>query len=131
MTQKQNGAPARGTQPLAEMLSAQAARVRELERTADACLHENGDIEAYTASLQAKAELLSEIFDRARPYLDALSEEQDGEIAEKLHNFAHSAEQALEVDSIFFMRQLLYPEDYQEGEENDLERLISFLQGDG
>ena len=128
MTQKQSDPQARGTRSLAEMLSVQATRVRELERTADACLDEDGDIEEYTAALQAKAELLSEIFDQARPHLDELSEEQGGKIAEKLHSFAHNAEQALEVDSIFFMRQLLYPEDYQEGQENDLERLISSLQ---
>jgi hypothetical protein len=34
----------------------------------------------------------------------------------------------MEVGSIFFMRQLLYPEDYLEGQENDLERLINSLQ---
>ncbi|MFW6105815.1 MAG: hypothetical protein ACOC5H_00475 [Desulfovermiculus sp.] len=116
-----------GIQGLLDMLSAQAVRIRELEKSADTCLHEQGDIDQYTANLHSKAELLSELSDLAQPYLADLPAEQQEKIAQQLEAFSRNAQQALEVDSIFFMRQLLYPEDYVEGEENDLEKLISSL----
>ncbi|MFP4258812.1 MAG: hypothetical protein ACLFRE_07390 [Desulfovermiculus sp.] len=116
-----------GIQGLLDMLSAQAVRIRELEKSADTCLHEQGDIDKYTANLHSKAELLSELSDLAQPYLQDLPAEQQEKIAQQLEAFSRNAQQALEVDSIFFMRQLLYPEDYVEGEENDLEKLISSL----
>ena len=112
---------------LADMLSTQAARVRELEKAADAYLHEQGNVEEYTAALHSKAELLSEIYDAAQPYLQQLPAEHGEGIAQQLRAFSRNAQQALNVDSIFFMRQLLYPEDYVQGEENDLERFIASL----
>jgi hypothetical protein len=115
-------------QDLISLLSIQASRIRELENTADMHLHQQGNIEEYTACLYSKAELLSELFELAKPIIDNLSKKQGEEIARQLSNFSRNAEQAMEVGSIFFMRQLLYPEDYLEGQENDLERLINFLQ---
>jgi hypothetical protein len=114
-------------QGLIDMLSAHAARVRELDKTADNSLHEHGDIQKYTQALHSKAELLSELSDLAQPYLADLPTEQQEKIAQQLGAFSRNAQQSLEVDSIFFMRQLLYPEDYVEGEENDLERFITSL----
>lgn len=127
MGDEQKRSPTPGLQALIDMLSAQAARVRELDKAADNSLHEHGDIQQYTQALHSKAELLSELSDLARPYLTDLPAEQQERIAQQLKAFSRNAQQALEVDSIFFMRQLLYPEDYQEGQENDLERFISSL----
>jgi len=42
-------------------------------------------------------------------------------IREGLKRFADSADNALSLDSVFYMSALLYPEDYHEGEANDLE----------
>ena len=127
MAAKQKNEFTPAMQELIDMLSNQAARIRELDQTADNSLHEHGDIQQYTQALHSKAELLSELSDLARPYLTDLPAEQQERIAQQLGVFSRNARQALEVDSIFFMRQLLYPEDYQEGQENDLERFISSL----
>ncbi|MDZ7760483.1 MAG: hypothetical protein U5L00_16100 [Desulfovermiculus sp.] len=127
MTDQQKSAPTSGMHGLIDMLRTQAARIRELEQIADSSMHENGDIDQYTANLHSKAELLSELSDQAQPYLKELPADQKERIAQQLGSFSRNARQALDVDSIFFMRQLLYPEDYQEGQENDLERFISAL----
>lgn len=123
--QKKNSTPA--LQGLIDLLSAQAARIRELEKSADTYLHEQGEIERYSEALHSKAQLLSELSDLAQPYLQELPADLKEKIAQQLGSFSENARQALKVDSIFFMRQLLYPEDYQEGQENDLERFISSL----
>ena len=39
-------------------------------------------------------------------------------------DFARRAGMALSLESIFFMGALLYPEDYQDGDRNDLERFL-------
>jgi hypothetical protein len=123
--QKKNSTPA--LQGLIDMLSDQAARIRELEKRADTYLHEQGNTEQYSEALHSKAELLSELSDQAQPYLQDLSADQKEKIAPQLSTFSQNARQAMQVDSIFFMRQLLYPEDYQEGQENDLEKFVSSL----
>ena len=123
--QKKDSTPA--LQELINMLSNQAARIRELEKRADTYLHEQGNTEQYSEALHSKAELLSELSDLAQPYLQELPADLKENIDQQLGSFSQNARQALKVDSIFFMRQLLYPEDYQEGQENDLERFISSL----
>jgi chromosome segregation ATPase len=119
-------------QRLAERLSEQAAHIRELEKAADEHLHERGDVSSYKGFLEEKAQLLSGLPDEAQPYLEKLPGEVKDRVDHRLEAFAHSALQAMQVDSVFFMRQLLYPEDYEEGTENDLERFVRTLrQGEG
>ncbi len=132
MTKQEKGSGNEELQRMAEWLSEQAVRIRELEKTADEHLHGQGDVESYKALLQEKAQLLSGLPDEAQPYLEKLPREIRDSVEHQLQAFAHSALQALNLDSVFFMRQLLYPEDYEEGTDNDLERFIRTLrQGEG
>ncbi len=127
MTDQHRSVPTPRLQELIDVLSSQADRIRELEKNADTSLHEQGDTDQYSETLHSKAELLSGLSFQAQPYLQELPEDLKEKIAQQLDSFSQNARQALKVDSIFFMRQLLYPEDYQEGQENDLEKFISFL----
>lgn len=45
----------------------------------------------------------------------------------RLEEFAQGAENSLEIGSTFYMSALLYPDDHQPGEPNNLERLIAEL----
>jgi len=112
---------------LIDVLAKQAGRIRELEQSADRYLHQENDTVQYKALLQDKAEILSGLSELAQPYVENLSANLQEKVARQLESFAHNALQAINVDSVFFMRQLLYPEDYEEGRENDLERFISSL----
>lgn len=112
---------------LIDVLAKQAARIRELEQNADRFLHEENDTVQYKALLHNKAEILSGLSELAQPYMENLSANLQEKVSRQLESFAHNALQAINVDSVFFMRQLLYPEDYEQGQENDLERFISSL----
>jgi len=114
---------------LTEALRQEAAKVRELEQQADRALHEDGDTARYTSLLGDKAELLSALPETVQALLEELPGTQREQTEERLQSFAHSADMALELESVFFMRQLLYPEDYEEGRDNDLEKLVRSLEG--
>lgn len=105
-------------------LAREAARnIRELEAQALAALHERGDKETHRLKMAEKCEQLIDLAEEADPLLAG-----DGETADRLRqglqDFARRAGMALDLESIFFMAALLYPEDYQDGEPNDLERFI-------
>ena len=61
------------------------------------------------------------------PLLEHLPREMQSEVKTRLEEFAGNAEQSMQVNSPFFMSMLLYPEDYREGDNNDLEELIQCL----
>jgi hypothetical protein len=59
--------------------------------------------------------------------LQQLAEDAARAIQEGLRRFARSAGTALSLNSVFYMSALLYPEDYCEGEPNDLEAFLEEL----
>ena len=61
------------------------------------------------------------------PTPDQTDREQADNDLLTLHGFSESAEKSLQVNSPWFMSALLYPEDYREGEPNNLEKLIQSL----
>ncbi|MFW5735059.1 MAG: hypothetical protein ACOCWR_08375 [Oceanidesulfovibrio sp.] len=111
---------------LKTLLEDTAAAVRRHESEAQAAL-ERGDRDAHLKSLAAKCELLEDMPDR----IDALPEEEalpGRRLARKAAaNMAHRASQALSLESPFFMANLLYPDHYEEGQRNELERLVDEL----
>lgn len=110
-------------------LVAQAARqIRELEASATRALHEAGDTAAHRAELTRKCLILEALPEEAADLLagpDVPGDAADvAAFAAGLENFAGRAGKALSLESIFFMGALLYPEDYQDGDKNDLERFL-------
>ena len=96
-------------------------------------LLESGDREGYLTVMREKAELLAGLETSGAPHLACLPGRLREKTRDGLRRFASSAENALSINSVFYMSALLYPEDYKEGEPNDLERfrdeLRAALQG--
>ncbi len=110
---------------------AQAAReIRDLEAHALRALHEEGDNETYRADLTRKCLVLEALPEEAAEALapaqvsGAPGAEDADAFATGLESFAHRAGRALSLESVFYMSALLYPEDYQDGDPNDLERFL-------
>ncbi len=61
--------------------------------------------------------VLAGLYDEIEP----LTESVQNEVKVRIERFSLSASQSLEVGSVFFMSALLYPDDYKDGEPNDLE----------
>lgn len=102
-------------------------RVQETERTAHNLLHEKNDDAGYRDAMRNKASILAEMHAEAQPLLEALPADRRAAIEERLQAFSQSAQRSLEVDSVFFMSALLYPEDHQPGEPNTLEVWLAEL----
>jgi len=107
-------------------LSETALEVSRLDKEAKRLLYELGDQQGYTKQLRQKAKLLSELAD-AVAGLDPLPPPLDNLVQEKIGGFSFEAERALRLDSVFYMSVLLMDE-CQEGEANDLETFVHFLQ---
>ncbi len=108
-------------------LQDKAKLVREIEDRAQEALEKDEPVNQYNDILFEKAELLHQLPDFVSSQIENLPEDLQNELQTRLERFASSAEQAMEVNSPFFMKMLLYPEDYQEGKNNDLEELIQYL----
>lgn len=102
------------------------ARVKQLEAEGDAAMADGGQT-AFQAKLEKKAELLASLGTRAAPLTEAIGGDLGRNIDDRLERFASSAATALRIGSVFFMTALLYPEDHQPGEPNDLETFIAEL----
>lgn len=113
---------------LIEFLEDKAATVRRLEEEGDAVLPREGQL-AFQAKLEEKAELLAALGEKAWPLTNKIDGELGEQITQKLEQFSMSASTALRIGSVFFMTALLYPEEHQVGEPNDLENYITELKG--
>jgi hypothetical protein len=106
-----------------ELAREAARRVRALEAAALEALHGKGDTAAHRAGLTEKCLVLEALPEEAGALLPE-STPDTAAFAAGLEDFARRAGMALSLESIFFMGALLYPDDYQDGEPNDLERFL-------
>ncbi|MCL1916641.1 MAG: hypothetical protein FWG17_08080 [Desulfovibrionaceae bacterium] len=97
-----------------------AAKIAEYERQGRAALNDEA---AYRAIMREKALYLAGLYAEAQPYLQTLEEKKRLYPASRLQAFSASAEQALNLGSVFYMSALLFPGDHQPGELNELEKL--------
>lgn len=112
--------------PQAAFATAQEAarEIRRLEAAAAKALHEGGDTAGHRKQLTDKCLVLESLPEGTAAALDASDADGAAAFAAGLEDFARRAGMALSLESIFFMGALLYPEDYQDGELNDLERFL-------
>ncbi|KHK00822.1 hypothetical protein [Desulfovibrio sp. TomC] len=101
-----------------------AGRIRELEAQAGRLLHESGDTAGHRRLLTEKCLILEALPEEAAAGLDGSATPEAVAFTAGLEDFARRAGLALQLESIFFMGALLYPDDYQDGEPNDLERFL-------
>lgn len=111
---------------LISYLEETAVTVRRLEEEGDAVIASEGQ-QAFQAKLEKKAQILAELGEKAQKLVDAVGGDLGDEVAGRLDQFSMSASTALRIGSVFFMTALLYPEDHQPGEPNDLERYVEEL----
>jgi len=115
--------------PLTLLHSWLEERAREVRRVEGQALHEleRQNARGYRDGMRRKAELLAGLPKASVPLIDGLPEDAAQAVREGLWRFARNAGNALSLDSVFYMSALLYPEDYREGEANDLERFLEEL----
>ena len=107
-------------------LEARAQEVRRIEDLAGQEL-ERQNTQGYRDVMRRKAELLASLPLASVPLVNGLREDAEQAIREGLWRFARNAGNALSLDSVFYMSALLYPEDYRQGEANDLEHFLEEL----
>jgi hypothetical protein len=107
-------------------LEERAGDVRRMEAQARRDLEQN-NVQGYRDAMRRKAELLAGLPRASLPLPSELPEEARQAIQEGLWRFARNAGNALSLNSVFYMSALLYPEDYREGEANDLELFLEEL----
>ena len=81
--------------------------------------------------MREKAGLLAAIREDVAPLLAALPADMDAQERERLrhrlHCFSASANNALRLNSLFYMSALLYPEDHKPGQPDDMQVFIASL----
>ena len=113
---------------LIRILKDVARQIREIEDEAIIALYENSDKETYILKLNLKTEMLAQLPQMCAEASGDLTAEMQSFVRDRLGGISFSAGKALQLNSIFYMSALLYPEDYQEGDQNDLENFIEKLE---
>ncbi|CCO24994.1 hypothetical protein [Maridesulfovibrio hydrothermalis] len=106
---------------LADWLDVQAQEIRVIEKKAYAALHDDNDEGLYRDFMRSKALRLAALAEDATEFAAALDRRDEESVMERINRFSLSASKSLEFGSVFFMSALLYPDDYNEGDDNDLE----------
>lgn len=104
--------------------------LREKEAAAERCLGAADYACKYKDLMVEKAEIIKQLplgFAMAFPDVDESARAARERIRESLAEFSQGAANALALGSTFYMSALLYPEDHQPGEPNNLERLVDDL----
>ena len=104
-----------------------AETVASLESQATEALGGQQDDAAYRKLMLQKAELLAGLAGKAAPLVEALPPTHKERVAATLGSFSKNAATAIKLSSIFYMSALLYPDDHQQGQPNNLELFIKSL----
>lgn len=111
-----------------DFLREYARRVRETEESALNLLHDRNDESGYREGMRQKAALLAGLHDQAAPFLADLPADRRAAVEDRLRAFSGSARNSLDIGSVFYMLALLYPENHQPGQPNDLEIWLAGLE---
>jgi hypothetical protein len=109
-----------------QWLAERVGTVAGMERRAVELLADGG-MDEYGALMRKKARLLADLPADGKPLLDTLPPALRVQAEKKLRRFSESAQTALSLDSVFFMSALLYPDDHQPGQPNNLEIFLAEL----
>ncbi|MEZ0575486.1 hypothetical protein [Halodesulfovibrio aestuarii] len=112
---------------LISVLSEQAKQVEQLENLAETLIQDPQQGQRYRSVLEEKARLLSGLAQLTHPITKKMPTEKASPVKLQLSKFAQSATTSLRIGSPFYMSALLYPQDYQQGQPNDLELFIEQL----
>jgi len=110
---------------LAAWLTGAHRDLKKTESDALAALYENKDEAAYRLLMRERAERLAALEVECEDVLNGVPEPLYTDVSMALGRFSKGAQKALELDSVFYMSALLYPDEHQAGEPDNLERLIA------
>ena len=113
---------------LAALLREKHRILKQLEEEALAAMHQHADEASYRRLMRERACALADLEEEAGPCIAALPEELRRMCAGAVRGFSGGARNALDLDSVFYMSALLYPDEHKAGEPDNLERLIAELQ---
>ena len=117
----------RALQDVLEFVEKAAGEIREIEADAQRALFSQNDPEDYRRQLEIKSMILLDLPEAVESLLADIEPRVGKEIMDGLIDFAKRAGYALHLSSSFYMSLLLYPENYKEGEKNDLENFVERL----
>ncbi|MBQ4132668.1 MAG: hypothetical protein IJD04_02910 [Desulfovibrionaceae bacterium] len=109
---------------LLKWLEAVSDNIKQIESAAMKAL-EQGDAEEYKRGMNAKAVFLAELENAAAPHLEGVSEKSSALVRSSLSRFSAGAATALELNSIFYMSALLYPDEHRPGDPNNFELFVN------
>jgi len=115
--------------PIIDDLHQAAQRIRQAEAEARTAIG-GGDEACYRQLYAEKVDILLGLPERVASHVATLPDELAMHAVDEAEGFARRAGMARRLNSIFFMYALLYPDDYKDGEPNDLERFIAELEAD-
>ena len=110
---------------LAAWLTEAHRDLKKTENNALVALHENKDEAGYRALMRERAERLAALAAGGKELLQGVPDPLHTDVSLRLSRFSQGARKALELDSVFYMSALLYPDEHKEGEPDNLERLIA------
>lgn len=116
-----------GLEALVDFLQARHKEIATIEQEAHAALYDRHDEAAYRDLMQKRALAIVALgdFDEEAEALFANAPRRAADLVRaKLSRFASGARMSLEIGSVFYMSALLYPDEHQQGEPDNLERLV-------
>jgi hypothetical protein len=101
-----------------------SAKISECEKNAKKFISD-GNNDAYINTMYLKAEILAELPIDIKKYDEnTLSPSALKFISENINSFSTSAKTAIKLQSTWYMSQLLFNEDYKEGDPNNFELFV-------
>lgn len=104
---------------LRDVLEQACASVQHWETQGQQALAAN-NTDTYRNCMLEKAKLLASLDSQAQSFISSLPAAQQAPVANRLQAFSANASNALSLNSVFYMSALLYPDDYVQGNPNDL-----------
>lgn len=101
-----------------------ADMIRQIEAEADQALNVHNDQAAYGSLMREKAKLLSSLYESNMGMIAGFTCEWKDDLESCLTRFSQNALNALKLDSVFYMANLLYKDDHIQGAPNALEELL-------
>lgn len=85
------------------------------------------DIEGYNFKMLEKAKNLSSLFEESQSHISEVPPMLRGQVETTLEGYSTNARTAMELDSVFYMSALLYPDEHKKGEPDNMQKFIDGL----
>jgi hypothetical protein len=116
------------TSDLITWLKDRHAALKSLEADAEQALQDKHDEQEYRDLMRKRAEGVAALEQDSAVLVEALPEPSRSVAQQALARFSAGGRNALSIGSVFYMSALLYPDEYQQGDPDNLELLIAELE---